>query len=147
MTKLQAIRNFVNFVTGDHVTIARDRCEDGNWAMDISNSNPRLKLPKAFDMPYDLSDRAFRKDFVERCPIAQGFSHVTLTLLHECGHWATRSVMNIIAYDTEVAKAYTQELYMQNPWEMLATQWAICWLLDPINRKQAKAFERAYFGA
>ena len=145
MTKLQAIRNFTAEVLGEYVTIARDKCEDGNWAMDISNPTPRLKLPKVLDMAHDESDKAFRRNFVERCPLAQGFSHVTLTLLHECGHWATRSVMNIIEYDKMVSLAYTQDLYMDNPWEMLATQWAICWLLCPANRKIAKAFEKEYF--
>ena len=32
------------------------------------------------------------------------------------------------------------------PCEMVATDWAIEWLQDPEHRKQAKAFERAYFG-
>lgn len=146
MTKLQAIRNFMDYATESYVTIARDRCEDGNWAMDISNSNPRLKIPADLNRKQDESDKAFRRNFIERCPLAQGFSSVTLTLLHECGHWATRSVMNIIAYDEEVAKAYTQEAYMDNPWETLATQWAICWLLCPENRKRAKKFEKEYFG-
>ena len=48
MTKLQAIREFANFLAEGHTIIARDRCEEGNWAMDIENPTPRLKVPKDF---------------------------------------------------------------------------------------------------
>ena len=145
MTKLQAIRDFTTTVLGEHVTIARDKCDCGNWAMDIDNKTPRLKLPKDLDYEADMADKAFRKDFVERCNCAKGFSHVTLTILHECGHWATRSVFDVVEYEKLAAQAYTQTLYMAIPWESLATQWAICWLLCPANRKIAKAFERSFF--
>ena len=146
MTKLQAIRNFTQFVLGEKVTIARDRFDESNWAMDIVNTNPRIKLPKDLNAELDESDRIFRKDFTERCNLAKGFSYITLTLLHECGHWATRSVLDIVEYDKAVQTAYTQEMYMAIPWERLATEWAICWLNCPANRKKAKAFEKEYFG-
>ena len=146
MTKLQAIREFTKMVLNDTVTIARDKFSDGNWAMDISDRNPRLKLPYDLNLLHDRDDKIFRKDFVDRCPMARGFASVTLTLLHECGHWATRDVMDIVEYDKLANLAYTQEIYMAIPWEMLATQWAICWLHSPINRKIAKDFEKKYFG-
>ena len=38
------------------------------------------------------------------------------------------------------------EKYMAIPYEMLATCWAICWLMDPDNRKEAKNFEKNFFG-
>lgn len=146
MTKIQAIREFATFVLNEYVTIARNRCTDNNWAMDIMNKTPRLMLPIELDLPLDESDKAFRKDFIERCPIAVEFSDVTLTILHECGHWATRAVMDIVEYDKDVALAYTDELYMTNPWEILATQWAICWLLSPVDQEQAHKFEEHYYG-
>lgn len=146
MTKLQAIRNFTTMVLGEPTAIARDKFESTNFAMDVVNSSPRLKLPKTLEFKSDKSDKAFRKDFISRCPSAQGFSNITLTLLHECGHWATRSVIDIVEYDKMTTIAYTQEMYMAIPWEILATQWAICWLLCPANRKIAKNFEREYFG-
>ena len=146
MTKLQAIREFMTFVCEQPITSARDKCDFGNWAMDIANSTPRIKLPKTLDYPHDYSDIVFRKNFISLCPSAKGFSHITLTILHECGHWATRSVMDIVEYDKLASVAYTQEMYMANPWEMLATQWAVCWLCSPSNRKVAKDFERKYFG-
>lgn len=142
MTKLQAIREFADAIANEHVIIARDRCEDGNWAMDIINPTPRLKVPKDFDYK-DEEDKLFRKDFITRCPVAKGFADVTLTILHEFGHWFTRSAMDVTVYDYLVANI---ENYYANPYEMLATQWAICWLLCPANRKIAKVFEKNYFG-
>ena len=142
MTKLQAIRQFANFLANEHVTIANDRCDKGNWAMDIDNPTPRLKIPK--DLTYrDDADKEFRKDFVTRCPIATGFSDITLTILHEFGHWYNRNVMDIVVYADMVEN---DENYFSNPYEVLATQWAICWLLCPANRKIAKDFEKKYFG-
>ena len=146
MTKLQAIREFVALALGEQkVVIARDKFDDGNYAMDIDNNYPRVKLPDNLGAEMDEGDRIFRKDFIERCPMAKGFANITLTLLHECGHWATRSVFDCIEYDRMVKEAYCQTMYMAIPWEHLATEWAICWLYTPINRKIAKAFERNYF--
>ena len=146
MTKLQAIRIFTAYVLGERVTIARDKFDDGNFAMDVADKTPRLKLPRDLNLVYDDADRLFRKDFTERCPKAKGFANITLTLLHECGHWATRSVLDVVEYDKAVQKAYCQTMYMDIPWERLATEWAICWLHCPANRKIAKFFEKQYFG-
>lgn len=146
MTKLQAIRAFTNSVLDQKIIIAKEKFEDNNFAMGIFDDVPRLKLPKNLNFKYDNIDKSFRRNFVERCPLARGFSSITLTLLHECGHWATRSVMNIVEYSKMREDAYTQEQYMQIPWEHLATEWAICWLYSPVNRKIAKEFEKDYFG-
>lgn len=143
MTKLQAIREFINYVAGEHVTIAHERCDCGNWGMDIGGSTPRLILPKDFEYR-DKLDEEFRKDFTARCPLAKGFSDITLTILHEFGHWFNRNVMNIVVYDAMVQDETAN--YFANPYEVLATQWAICWLLCPTNRKIAKAFEKHFFG-
>ena len=146
MTKLQAIRAFMNYVLGEKIVIANDKFEGSNFAMDISNPIPRVKLPRNLTFTPDEADKAFRKDFIERCPMAQGFSSITITLLHECGHWATRSIVDIVEYDKMRNKAHTMQMYMAIPWERLATEWAICWLCSPVNRKMAKAFEQFYFG-
>lgn len=146
MTKLQAIRAFMNFVLEEKVTIAKDKFENYNFGMDVINPTPRVKLPCNLDFPPDECDKAFRKDFVERCPLAKGFSSITLTLLHECGHWATRSIMDMFEYEKLHKKVHSQEEYMKIPWEHLATEWAICWLYSPVNRKIAKEFEKDYFG-
>ena len=65
--------------------------------------------------------------------------------MHECGHWATRSVMSGWEYDKAVAQVHSQKEYMKIPWEHLATEWAICWLASSFNRKMAKKFEKDYF--
>lgn len=146
MTKLQAIRFFMSFVLEEKITIAKDKFEDSNFGMDIFNSNPRVKLPRNLNFKPDECDKAFRKNFIKRCPLAQGFSSITITLLHECGHWATRSIMNIVEYEKMHQQIHSQEEYMEIPWEHLATEWAICWLYSPVNRKIAKVFEKEYFG-
>jgi len=147
MTKLQAIRDFTSFVCEDKVVFIRKRLDENNWAMSVADKNPRLQLPADISVPMDEGDCAFRKNFVKRCPLAQGFSHITLTLLHECGHWMTRSAMDIVEYDRMVEQSGEDcEEYFNIPWEHLATDWAICWLYSPANRKVAKAFEKEYFG-
>lgn len=142
MTKLQAIREFAQMIHGGHVTINRTRFDEGNWGMDIDNSDPGLITPKDFTY-MDEKDKAFRADFIARCPLATDFSDVTLTILHEFGHWYNRKAMNIVVYD-EMVKS--DDNYLANPYEVLATQWAICWLLCPVNRKIAKDFEKKFFG-
>lgn len=142
MTKLQAIREFADFLAEGHTIIARERYNDDNWRMDITSSTPRLKLPKNLDSN-DEEDKAFREDFIAHCPLAVSFSDVTLTILHEFGHWYNRNVMNMVVYDAMVKN---EDNYFANPYEVLATQWAICWLLCPANRKIAKDFEKKYFG-
>lgn len=146
MTKLQAIRWFASQITTEKVTISKKRLEN-NWAIDLAvqQKTPRLLIPKDFQIN-DAMDKIFRKNFVERCPMARGFSNATIAILHEFGHWATRSVFDIIAYDKIRSKAVTQEEYMANPYERLATEWAICWLQSIPNRSIAKQFEKYFFG-
>lgn len=146
MTKLQAIRWFANDVLDEPITIARNKLPDFNFGMDISNKHPRIVLPEDLNCKSDEVDKMFRRNFISRCPLAQGFSNITIVLLHECGHWATRSIMDIVTYDKMKSKANGMKEYMEIPWEHLATEWAICWLSSPINRKYAKMFERKYFG-
>ena len=146
MTKLQAIRWFGKMVLEEDITIARDKFSTSNWGMDVIGKIPRIKTPKNLTYKSDLPDKMFRANFIERCPLAQGFSNVTLTLLHEFGHWATRYVLDIVEYSKMNEKAYTMTAYMNIPWEHLATEWAICWLYSPVNRKIAKEFEKNYFG-
>ena len=91
-----------------------------------------------------------------------GFSSLTLTLLHELGHFETFNQIPK-GYFREVAcnkiiKLCTDKngnldrdranlMYFNLPDEWLASQWAADWLSDPDNRKQAKAFEKAFFKA
>lgn len=146
MTKLKAIRWFTGLVSDDKVIFTREKCEGTNFAMGIGDKQPRLKLPKDLNTPYDIGDKLFRKSFTDRCPIAKGFSTITLALLHECGHWHTRQVVNPTVYTQMVENACSHEEYFNIPYERIATDWAICWLNSPFNRKIAKWFEKDYFG-
>jgi len=87
----------------------------------------------------------------------QGFSHVTLSLLHELGHLETFDDVPE-GYDRLDAllaiKAASKDddkianlMYYSLPDEWLATQWAIDWLSEEENRKRAKQFEKEFFRA
>lgn len=146
MTQEQAICWFASEVLDEPVTTTRRILWEGfNFGINIFNTTPRLVIPKDLNCKHDEDDQAFRKNFVTRCPLARGFSAVTTSILHECGHWATRSLMDITVYKQMKNEASSQEQYMKIPWEHLATDWAICWLYSPKNRKLAKEFERKYF--
>ena len=145
MTKLQAIRWFAEQVLGEKITIARDRYNGSMWGVYVNNAAPRFKIPKKLNIKADCMDKSFRANFVGRCSVARGFSHATLSILHECGHWATRSVMDLTEYKKWASTTHNQEDYMMIPWEHLATDWAVCWLYCPDNRKIARQFERYFF--
>ncbi len=136
MTKVQAIRNFATIIAHERVTIARERDE---WSMSMAEPHPRLILPKDLNQN-EPEDKMFRADFIRRYPSARGFSNVTISILHELGHHFNREVyLNA----TKLA-GDTMEEHLTLPHEVVATEWAINWLKDPINRKTAKAFEREY---
>lgn len=104
---------------------------------------------------WDWTMKDFRKDFVSRCPMAQGFANVTLTLLHELGHNETNVQFkernkahneNVDRFKKgEIDKHDMQFLYFRFPDEMAATDWAIEWLKDAEHRKIAKDFEKEFF--
>ena len=144
MTKLQAIREFTTYVLGEYCGIARMRMDE-NWFMRLSESKPYIGVPKNFDYELTFGDKLFRIDFIHRCPIADDFSDITLSILHECGHWATRNVYDAVEYDKYETRT-DDVTYFTNPWEILATQWAICWLLSPANQQLAHEFEEKFFG-
>lgn len=143
MTKLQAIRKFAEEVIGEHVTILNH--DDNNWSMVTNSMRPRMYIPADRGVTKDEGDKLFRANIVEHCSMARGFSDATLSILHECGHWANREVHDGIAYE-KMMKEATEEEYFRTPFEMLATMWTICWLQSKENRRLAKRFEREYFG-
>ena len=141
--RLALIRDFVELVTDVRPVIPAHR---DDWAVVSNPSSMRLTVPADFTEHKD-TDKAFRKDFTDRCPMAKGFADVTISILHECGHFATRDNFNWEVYEKQTAKAGSDmKKYMAIPYEMLATCWAICWLMDPDNRKAAKEFEKKFFG-
>jgi len=109
---------------------------------------------------YDFTNAVsvvFRQNMVMRDFRLQGFSHVTLSLLHELGHLETFDDVPE-GYDRLDAllaiKAASKDddkianlMYYSLPDEWLATQWAIDWLSEEENRKRAKQFEKEFFRA
>ena len=136
MDKIKLIRDFASLVAGERVIIPRKRdC----WSLSMADAKPRLILPPDPDQN-DEGDKAFRKDFIKRCPMAKGFANVTLSILHEIGHHFNRE-----AYIFSDVNEDEYESHFTLPYEIVATDWAIAWLQDPEHRKSAKAFERQYF--
>ena len=138
MTKLQAIRWFASEVAGEYVTLARQR---DDWSISMADSKPRLILPHDLNQN-EIEDKMFRADFVKRCPMAQGFANVTLSILHELGHHFNREA--VICADKLVGDNMKEHLTL--PHEVIATDWAINWLQNKENRKTVKKFEKNFFG-
>lgn len=133
MTQVQLIRKFATGIVGKKIIIYRN-----DWELNMQNSVPRLGIPKNLKAN-DEFDKAFRRNFVHRCPLARGFSNVTISILHELGHYFTW-------YDfLEIEKEDEFTCHFDLPSERAATDWAIGWLQNPENRKIAKAFEREFF--
>ncbi len=108
---------------------------------------------KKADFKDDFGGKYFRKDFERRCPLAKGFSDVTISLLHEVGHTMTKDNLPH-GYNRE--KEYTRVnfitdkvahtlAYFKMLDETLATDWAIAWLNNAENRKFAKQFEKKFW--
>lgn len=101
---------------------------------------------------YGRGCKEFRQDITKRYPSAQGFASITLSLLHELGHFQT-ATLDFEDYDREIElkfigtlpRCLTNLFYFLLPDEQAATDWAIEWLKDPENRKKAKAFEKKFF--
>lgn len=139
MTKVQVIRQFANTVANERVIIAKERDQ---WSINVNQIPPRLILPHDLN-ENDEIDKMFRADFIQRYPSARGFANVTISILHELGHHFTREIY----LNTDKSEGDTMEEHLALPAEVIATEWAINWLKDPINRKIAKAFEKEYRSA
>ena len=116
-----------------------------------------VKIEYDFSKMFDIGSREFRRNIVMRDESMKGFSNVTLSLLHELGHFETEDSVPD-GYDRFKAKKQYMKwcgndivrinmMYFSLPDEWLATQWAIDWLSDEENRKRAKQFERDFFKA
>lgn len=95
----------------------------------------------------------FTSNFISRCPSARGFAGITLSLLHELGHFETHFIefegYNRLIELALLREQYPKEIinfaYFELPDEQAATDWAIKWLNNKENRKKAKSFEKAFF--
>lgn len=141
MSKIDLVRQFVNTITKCNCIIAKER---DDWGMNIDERQPRLTLPH--DLRQNTQeDKEFRQFITSKCSITKGFSNVTISLLHEIGHWETRDEVDWEKYYTDRADVYGFD-YFNLEAELKATEWAITWLQDSQNRAYAKSFERMFFG-
>jgi hypothetical protein len=141
MSKITAIRQFVESIVRTKIVIARER---DDWGMRVDEKLPRLILPSDLQQNTD-EDKLYRKFFTDQCKCGKGFSNVTISLLHEIGHWETRDEVDWEAYYDARIGVYDYD-YFNLDAELKATNWAIKWLSDPKNRKFAKAFEVKFYG-
>lgn len=143
MTQLQAIRKFANVVAQQKVVIARNHITR-NWAM--SQDELRMFIPTDFNYKPDESDETFRIDFTYRYAPANELMDITITILHEIGHYFTRFDYDVDEdYRLRRAAADMSE-YLRIPCERLATDWAIAWLHDLEHWAIAKQFEADFMG-
>lgn len=125
MKKEQIIKSFIQEVT-NHKWIVKKSFQ---WCINLKDT-----LYYAEDEETE-SAQAFRMDFLVRCPIAANHLDITLSILHEIGHYMTRDEMDYIYPDT-----YTYNEYFAAHDEMIATNWAINYIIN--NEERVKNFEK-----
>lgn len=143
MTKLQAVRWFANTVAQQKVVIARNRITN-NWMM--STNELRMVIPTDLEYEPEESDNTFRLDFIHRYAPARELMDITITILHEIGHYFTRFDYDMDEDYILRRKASTMSEYLRIPCERLATDWAIAWLHDLEHWAIAKQFEADFMG-
>lgn len=130
----------------------KGECFEALIGEDFADS-PTFIINYSFDgLMFGGGTKQFRKDFINRCPMGRGFATVTMSLLHELGHFETEWY-DFEDYDreTEVERILTLPRgqrnweYFKLPDETAATDWAIEWLTKKENRIAAKQFERKFF--
>ena len=128
MTKASVIRRFVLSITGLPFSIRKaDHWETNGYDTIL------------YCLTTDDSDIAFRADFIRRCPLADTYMDVTLSILHELGHCFTAENADGIYPDENTC---TDQEYFAVHDEMIATDWAINWLHNKDNQTLAKQFEQ-----
>lgn len=135
MTQLQAIRCFLSMITDTKVIISRRRDE---WGMYIQGNVPTIIIPR--DPNEEGED--FRNNFISRCPIAKNYMDVTISILHEMGHYFTRN--DFLDFDPTPYANYKGIKHFEIPDEIAATDWAIQWLEN--HEPLAMAFEKLFRG-
>lgn len=140
MTRLQAMRWFAEQAAGQYVIF----CKGDNWCMSMISAKPKIFYPTNY-MELNEDDMAFRKNFISRCPVASDCLDVTLTILHELGHYFTKEVFLQTSL-VEYANAEGEEHFKQ-PCEIAATDWAIKWIENDENINTIVTFENAFLRA
>ncbi len=126
--------------------------EHGFCAINCHDEDEIFEIGYNIDELFYKGQTQFRRHFEAICPMARGFADITISLLHELGHFSTEQ--EVKDYDRQIEleflrKYIPKELinyaYFMLPDEMAATMWAVKWLENAENRKLAKAFEKKFF--
>ena len=131
--------------------VKKDKCCCAHTGDFVHDEDAIFVIGMNIEELFSYGGKQFRQDFVRRCPMGKGFADVTITLLHELGHFSSQQEFD--GYDRveglrkvrELAPYFRNFAYFQLPDEKSATDWAIEWLNDPEHRKIAKAFEKKFF--
>ena len=119
--------------------------KQGFCAINCHDEDEFFEIGYNIDQLFCKANTQFRRHFEAICPMARGFADVTISLLHELGHFSTDQ--EIEGYDRQVEleflrKYVPRELinyaYFMLPDEMAATLWAVEWLENAENRKMFK---------
>ena len=92
----KVIKNFIEEVLDSSTFVEIQKYFDesmyyGVWGCFDDEITVFIPNWKIVNYKNDFGGKCFRKDFVNRCTIAKGFSDVTISLLHEIGHIMTES--------------------------------------------------------
>ena len=132
MKKEQIIKSFIQEIT-NHKWIVKKSFQ---WCINLK------------DTLYYTNDEgtesaiAFRNDFIAKYPAAKNYLDITLSILHEIGHYMTQDNMDYIYPET-----YTYDEYFAVHDELIATKWAIDWMHNNDNKKLIKTFEEKWLTA
>ncbi len=126
MKYIDCLTRFIQKVTGVLPTVVADW---GWWYVERGNT---CEIHFDMDDKRGDNDPLFHNYCVALSPIATCVSDLTLTVCHECGHYATRAI-----YDTPQANEEYEQLcaaitdprdYYDLPAEHAATAWALAWI-------------------
>ena len=149
---VQFMKEFVQFATEHQYRVFLNPSHSFNLTTYDFMRDNEIRIGYNFQSLTDLEFRQVKRDLINRCPSARGFADITFTLLHEIGHFMTRSketyekqIKALRELKTMMSPNEINYAYVQLPSERVATDWAIEWLEEPENRKFAKAFEKRFF--
>ena len=127
--------------------------KDYEFAAFVNVRVMELRFAYCYDDLMEEDQQAFRRECIRRNKHAQDFADITLTLLHELGHFETRKLVPVefdrdealAAIDDNLPMDKQNALYFCMVDEALATDWGMDWLREERNRKIARDFEKKFF--
>lgn len=148
-------KEFISEVTNAPMSMISLTRKSTGWSTEVSAYEENIIMHYDGFTFNSLGDKMFRADFVRRCPMAKNYADVTLTILHEIGHNATK-IAFLKGYKryAKAQKNLQKSLltpeernrrYFRLKGERIATDWAINWLQSTEHQAIAKKFENKFF--